>query len=225
MVRRLGLLCVVIVILQGSACAQNQAAPDVVAQLNQTQQEMKSIKTDIAEIKADIARLIQAVEPQNPGRQNGGGPPAEPPTLEELSKDVADLKYGHSKLDKDIGDLRTALNEVTLTNETGKHYLQFDTNSQPAINELNRAIKKTVPEKGQFIIRNRTPWQQTLIVNGYEQQIGPYDERTVAVNPGTVMSWLPGEQKHTWHIGVPNFQQVVELHPRQPSYVARWVGY
>jgi hypothetical protein len=215
MVTRIFLLCALVVFLQGAACAQveNENAPATVGQLNQLRNEIKTeIKTAIAEA------LRPASEPQNDGLV-----PVKPP--ETLEGRVERLEQGQAKLAGDVGDLRTALGEIAMTDEGGKHYVRFDTNSQPVREELRRAIKSTVPDKGQFIIRNRTPWHQTLIVNGYEQQIQPYGELNVPVNPGAVMSWLPGEQKLTWHVGMPDFKQVVELHPRQPSYVARWVGY
>jgi hypothetical protein len=225
MFRRWGLLCVAMTIVQGSACAQNPPAPNVAEQLSQAQQDINAMKSDIAGIKNDIAGLIQAVRARNDGPLNSGNQPAQPPTLQQLAQDVQDLKLGQEKLQDDVGELRAAMNQITMTTETGQHYLRFDTNSQPAREELKRAIKSTVPPKGQFVIRNRTPWPQTLYVNSEAKYIAPYGEETVPVNPGAVMSWLPGEQKLTWQIGLPDFKQVVELHPRQPTYVAGWAGY
>jgi hypothetical protein len=215
MVTRFVSLFALVVVLHGAASAQveSENTPATVGQLNQLRNEIKAdIRTAIAEA------LRPAAAPQNDGLV-----PVKPP--ETLEERVAGLEQGQSRLAGDVGDLRTALGEIAMSDEGGRRYVRFDTNSQPAREELRRAIKSTAPEKGQFIIRNRTPWQQRLIVNGYEQQIQPYGELNVPVNPGAVMSWLPGEQKLTWHVGMPDFKQVVELHPRQPSYVARWVGY
>lgn len=217
MVPRLVLLCVGIVVLQSTACAQDVNAPVNIGQLEKLRADMK------ADMKAEIRAAIAQALGQAGGQQNGGLVPVPPvPTVEQR---LTALEQGQTKLARELGNQGNTLGEIAMMDETGKHHVQFDTNSQSARNELQRAIKNTVPKQGQFIIRNRTPWLQTLIVNGYEQRIAPYDTISVPVNPGTIMSWLPGDQKYTWHIGLPDFKQVVELQQREPSYVARWVGY
>ena len=159
---------------------------------------------------------------QSRGSLDEIGPNQRPKTLEQR---VQELERKVTVMQRVQGNHGTTLAQIAMQGEAGGYHVRFDTNSQSARNEVKRAIKSTVPEKGQFIVRNRTPYHQRLIVDGYEIQIRPYDTEKLPVNPGTVMSWLPGQQKHTWHIGVPDFRQVVELHERAPTSIARWVGY
>jgi hypothetical protein len=114
-------------------------------------------------------------------------------------------------------DLGVALGDIAMKDETGGYGLRLD--------PIRQAIKGAVPRRGEFIIRNKTRWHQDIVVNGYQYHIAPNETLPLQVQPGTVVSRLPGQQSYTWYVGLPDFRQVIDLQEREPTYVARWVGY
>jgi hypothetical protein len=243
MARRSVLLCVGLVILQGSACGQAQEQQSQEQQatdqqstnpLAQTPRQLSQADLNYLEIKmqqkldAAIRTLSNKID--NLAPQNQATPEANPNDNLETVKPVNSLEDRVATLEADLRAMQTAqnnhastLSQIAMQGEDGRYHWQFDTNSQPAREHLRRAIESTAPELGTFVVRNRTPFQQVYIVGGYEYTIQPYHEREIPVKPGTVMTRLPGKQSNTWHIGLPDFKQIVELHTRASE--PRWVGY
>jgi hypothetical protein len=232
MVTRLGLLCVSLIIFHSTACGQVQEPPKAVTQvdLDALRQELNdNMKT---QIEAAISTLSAKIDASS-HHVDSGSHELEPvtPSGEDHSLSTLSLAERVAKLERDLrrmqgvqGNHGATLSQIAALGDTGYH-IRFDTNSQSARAELNRAIKSTIPPQGRFIIRNRTGSDQYMAVNGYEYRIPPYKRRSVSVRPGTVVSRLRGQQRYTWHVGVPDFTQVVEIHQSEPQYVAQWVGF
>ncbi len=223
MVRRIVLLCVGLVILQSTACGQ---APE-----QQTESPQQLSRADLNYLEIKMQQKLDAAIKTLSDKIDNLAPPADEPadTLEPV-KPVETLEDRVAKLEGDLRAMQTAqnnhastLSQIAMQGEDGNYHWQFNTNSQPAREQLQRAIESTVPELGTFVVRNRTPFHQVYIVGGYEYQIQPHQEREIPVRPGTVMTRLPGKQSHTWHVGLPDYRQIVELHTRQPE--PRWVGF
>jgi hypothetical protein len=227
MARQSILLCVGLITLQGSACSQAQEQPST--EQSTAARQLTEADLNYLEIKMQ-QKLDAAVETLSNKIDNLARPESDPNSELEPVKPVGNLEDRVARLESDLRAMQTAqnnhastLSQIAMLGEDGRYHWQFDTNSQPAREHLRRAIESTAPELGTFIVRNRTPYQQVYIVGGYEYTIQPYHEREISVKPGTVMTRLPGKQSNTWHIGLPDFRQIVELHTRQPE--PRWVGY
>jgi len=210
MASRMVLVCLGIAVLSSCVRAQDpMTAPATVGQLKQALEENNAAMR--AEIKTAIA---EALALRDKTQENNPAPVTPPVSLEERVEILEKLAANHE----------AQLNQIVTMSEPGQYRLRFDTTPQKAA--LQQGIRNIAPQEGgQFIIRNRTPWFQTLYVNGSPQYVLAYQTLSVPVRPGTVMTWLPGQQKITWHIGVPDFLQTVDLLARQPEYVAGWASY
>jgi hypothetical protein len=146
--------------------------------------------------------------------------------IAELRKDLATLKSAQEAMVEQQQNQGTTLAQITMQSESGGHHLRFDTNSQSARDELKRAIKSTIPEVGTFIVKNKTPNHQYVVVNGQDpRHIWPYGEERYQVKPGAVTSRILGQQTYTWHIGVPEFRRVIELVERTEPVVPQRASY
>jgi hypothetical protein len=228
MARQSILLCVGLIFLQGSACSQAQEQPSTDEQ-STAARPLTEADLNFLEIKMQ-QKLDAAVETLSKKIDTLARPESDPNDELEPVRPVGNLEDRVARLESDLRAMQTAqnnhastLSQIAMLGEDGRYHWQFDTNSQPAREQLRQAIESTAPELGTFIVRNRTPFQQVYIVGGYEYTIQPYHEREISVKPGTVLTRLPGKQTNTWHIGLPDFKQIVELHTRQPE--PRWVGY
>jgi hypothetical protein len=124
-------------------------------------------------------------------------------------------------LENDVADLGNLLRNVTSRAESGDVYWRFDTNSQPARQELSRALSSTVPAEGDFVIFNRTNHDEYIIVNGKEHLVTAGAELSLKVRPGTVAVRLRHQrQPLAMHVGFPNYYQSVDIKdvPAPPVY-------
>jgi hypothetical protein len=210
MASRMVLVCLGIAVLSSCVRAQDpMTAPATVGQLKQALEENNAAMR--AEIKTAIA---EALALRDKTQESSPAPLTPPGTLEERVEILEKLAANHD----------AQLNQIVTMSEPGQYRVRFDTTPQKAA--LQQGIRNLAPQEGgTFVINNRTPWIQTLYVNGTPQYVQPGQVLPVVVRPGTVMSWLPGQQRLTWHIGAPDFKQTVELLPRQPEYVAGWASY
>lgn len=191
MVARLLLLSVCIALLPANVRAQTETTdqPLTRADFDKLNQNLEALTSSIQQM-----RLNTSAE------------------LAELRKDLATLKSAQEAMIEQQQNQGTTLAQITMQSESGGHHLRFDTNSQSARDELKRAIKSTVPEVGTFVIKNKTPRHQYIVVNGEEpRHVWPYGEERYQVKPGAVTSRILGQQTYTWHIGVPEFRRVIEL--------------
>jgi hypothetical protein len=215
-------------ILQGSACGQAQEQPSTDEQ-SPAARQLTEADLNYLEIKMQ-QKLDAAVETLSKKIDSLARPESDPNYELEPVRPVGNLEDRVARLERDLPAMQRAQNnhaetlgQIAMLGDDGRYHWQFNANSQSARDQLRRAIESTAPEIGTFVVRNRTPYQQVYIVGGYEYTIQPYHEREISVKPGTVMTRLPGKQSNTWHIGLPDFRQIVELHTRQPE--PRWVGY
>jgi hypothetical protein len=206
--------CLGFVIIPSAAYGQEQGPANANAPV--TQADLAKLREDMkADTKAAIeAALAGLASPQNADLEPIRSIPEVSNRFEQRLQAVEDELSEMRSVQRDLG---VALGDIAMKNESGGYDLRLD--------RIRQAIKGTVPRRGDFIIRNRTRWNQEIIVNGYQYHIPPYETLPLRVQPGTVVSRLPGQQSYTWNIGLPDFQQVIDLQEREPTYVARWVGY
>ena len=197
MVARLLLLCAGIAMLPANVWAQ------------ETPSDQPLTRADFDKLNKNLEELTSSIHQM---RLNTGA------EIAELRKDVENLKAAQQAMIDQQENQGTTLAQITMKSESGVPHLRFDTNSQSSRDELKRAIQSTVPEVGRFIVKNKTPTHQYIVVNENEtRHIWPYDEETFEVRPGAVTSRILGQQTFTWHVGVPEFRRVIELvESRQP---------
>jgi hypothetical protein len=177
----------------------------------QMQAELTELRTDLKAIQSAIDRLAA---PENPNLERVDPVPA---TSNQWEQRLTAVEEELREMRNVQRDLNVALGDIAMRNETGGYDVRLDS--------IRQAIKGTVPRRGEFIVRNKTRWHQDIVVNGYQYHIRPNESLPLQVQPGTVVSRLPGQQSYTWHIGLPDFKQVIDLEEREPTHVARWVGY
>jgi hypothetical protein len=160
-------------------------------------------RADFDKLNANLTALTQSIN------QIGSNTAAD---IAELRKEIQAIKDQQQAIVDQQKDQGTVLGQITMQGEPGAYHIRFDTNSQSGRRELKRAIESTVPNLGTFVVKNKTANHQYIVVNGEEpRHIWPYDEVTYRVKPGAVTSKLIGQQAYTWHVGVPDFQRVIEL--------------
>jgi hypothetical protein len=198
MVARSLLLCLSAVLLPANVWAQDAGS--------ETAANQPLTRDDFNKLTATLETLTSSIQQM---RVNTTA------DIAELRKEIEDLKSAQQAIIDQQKDQGTTLSQITMQSETGSRYLRFDTNSQPARDELKRAIESTIPETGTFIIKNKTPNHQYIVVNdGEPRHIWPYDEEQFQVKPGAVTSRILNRQRqqtYTWHVGVPEFRRVIEL--------------
>jgi hypothetical protein len=234
---RLLQLAVLLVVLQSTACGQEGTQPE--SPVQQAQDAASPVRQADAEFRAEVGQKFDALNKRldEISRALGQGntpittvestpstPIQSPKTLEERVKALEDLTYDIFEQQAEQGN---RLGQIAMQGEGGAYHVRFDTNSQSGRHEIRRAIESTVPDRGDFIVRNRTPYYQDIYVNGRLHQVAPNKDLTLHVQPGAVTTQLAGQQVHTWQVGLPSFKQVVDILWREPQYqyVARWVSY
>jgi hypothetical protein len=125
-----------------------------------------------------------------------------------------------ARLENDVAELGNMLRSVTAQAEGGGAYLRFDTNSQPARQELARALKSTVPPQADFVVVNRTARDECIFINGQRHTVAANSQLTLKVPPGTVTARLPHQQQPlALHVGFPNYYQSVDIKERPATQV------
>jgi hypothetical protein len=191
MVARLLLLCTGLALLPANVWAQ--AAPA----------DQPLTRADFDKLNANITALTQSIDRIAANTAID---------IAELRKEIQMLKDQQQTIIDQQKDQGTILGQITMQGEAGAYHIRFDTNSQSGRDELKRAIDSTVPSLGTFVVKNKTPNHQYIVVNGEEpRHVWPYDEVTYRVKPGAVTSKILGQQTYTWHVGVPDFKRVIEL--------------
>jgi hypothetical protein len=191
MVARLLLLCVCVALLPANVRAQTESAeqPLTRADFDKLNRNLEALTSSIQQMRLDTTAEIAA-----------------------LREDLEAVKSAQQAIIDQQKDQGTTLSQITMQSESGARHLRFDTNSQSARDELKRAIESTIPETGTFIVKNKTPNHQYVVVNGEEpRHVWPYGEQQYQVKPGAVTSRILGQQAYTWHVGVPEFRRVIEL--------------
>jgi hypothetical protein len=123
-----------------------------------------------------------------------------------------------ARLESDVAEQGNMLRTVTAPAEGGGAYWRFDTNSQPARQEFDRALKSTVPPQADFVVVNRTARDECIFVNGQRHTVAAGSQLTLKVPPGTVSARLPHQQQPlALHVGFPNYYQSVDIKERQAT--------
>jgi hypothetical protein len=141
------------------------------------------------------------------------------PPQESSPADYTDDRL--ARLENDVAELGNMLRSVTAQAEGGRAYWRFDTNSQPARQEFERALRSTVPPQADFVVFNRTARDECIYVNGQRYTVAPGSQLTLKVAPGTVSARLPHQQQPlALHVGFPNYYQSVDIKERTATQVS-----
>jgi hypothetical protein len=136
-----------------------------------------------------------------------------PPQTAQPGSSIADRL---ARLENDVAEQGNMLRTVTAQAEGGGAYLRFDTNSQPARQEFDRALKSIVPPQADFVVVNRTARDECIYINGVRHTVTAGTQLALKVPPGTVSARLPHQQQPmALHVGFPNYYQSVDIKERQ----------
>ena len=209
MSRSLFLLCTGLLVLHNTAFGQEQGQA---GSLTALQNEVAALKTSLADINRKLDALTTA---QNNAALDAVAPmPNGQDRLRNIEQRVA-------ALENDVADQGNMLRTVTEKTESGDVYVRFDTNSQAARRELDRAMKSTVPEHAEFIIRNRTNRDASIYVNGDWYTVRAQNRRRLEVPPGTVTTGMRNQQRFTLHVGFPNYSHTIDIRERPVSWAVQ----
>lgn len=147
-------------------------------------------------------------------------PDSQTSRIAALEDEVKRLKDTIHDMGAQQGEQGTILNQLAARNESGGYHWRFDTNSQPARTEFNRALTSTVPEKADFLIRNRTNHDEWVVVNGEQHLVLAGAELPLKVAPGTVTTRLRHQQQPlAMFVGFPKYFQSVDIKERPAAQV------
>jgi hypothetical protein len=147
------------------------------------------------------------------------------PTPPQTEQPDASIEDRLARLENDVAEQGNMLRSVTARAEGGGAYLRFDTNSQPARQELYRALKSTVPPEADFVVVNRTARDECIFVNGVRHTVAAGSQLALKVPAGTVSARLPHQQQPmALHVGFPNYYQSVDIKERQEPQPATTVS-
>jgi hypothetical protein len=76
---------------------------------------------------------------------------------------------------------RQALDQLAKTDKNGKSYLRIDASHEPTRLELRDAIEKSTPERGTVMLNNKTPYTQSVSVNGVTYDVIANSKRAIDV--------------------------------------------
>lgn len=213
MVSRMFLLGVVVLAIPVAAMAQ-----ETVNEVPVTQADLEALRT---EMRSDLKAALDAISHQIEGLKNADPGPAPSPSL--LSR-VAALEEAQRVIQDVQHDQAVVLGQIARRGADNNYHWRFDTNSQSARQEFDRALKSSTPRKGKFTVHNRMNTDQRIVINGYQKYIvaGARDE--FEVNTGTVTTQLPGQQPMNWVVGLPNYTHSIEIKPTYtPVTRGRWI--
>jgi hypothetical protein len=186
---------------QAAGQQAGQTSTQSVTQADLNDLEAKLIRLDAA-VRILGEKLDNLASPE--GNQNDGLESVKPP-LGEQAQTTQSVEDRLTRIENDLADHGNMLRRLTARAEGGEVYWRFDTNSQPARQEFNRALNSTVPPKARFVVRNRTDTDSWIVVNGRMEFVEAGGDITLEVEPGTVTARLPHQ---TQAIGLPTLLSV-----------------
>lgn len=156
---------------------------------------------------------------------------AQEKTVEELDKEVQDLRSQLEKIAGDVstltdkteenakqlGELINLVSEQTIAqkNMLGAQGLNSNMQSEEFRQEMKRAVHESLQEEGTVIIRNKMATDQRVTVNREEHLIRAGGSLTLAVPVGTLTAQLPGQPLTTWTITAPKYEQKIDIVPSE----------
>jgi hypothetical protein len=230
--RRFISLCASLVVLQGIAFGQADQGQDTTgsaatrqltqADLDDLEQKIQQrFDTAFQTLNEKIDGLAhRATSPNDDLEAVRPVPDSQTSRITALEDEVKRLKDTIHDMGAQQGEQGTILNQLASRNETGGYHWRFDTNSQPARTEFNRALTSTVPEKADFLIRNRTNHDEWVVVNGEQHLVLAGAELPLKVAPGTVITRLRHQQQPlAMYVGFPKYFQSVDIKERPATQV------
>ena len=217
MTSRLMLICAGLVLLQGEAFGQIERDQQAAAQQGQQAPAAQQVTLDdVNALEGKLNRLDAAVRILTEKLDNLASPAANQNNdLEAIKSTPGDaaqrfqaIEERLTRIENDLSDYGNKLGRLAAGAEGGEVYWRFDTNSQPARQEFNRALNSTVPTTAKFVVRNRTDSDSWIVVNGQMEFVEAGKERTLEVAPGTITARLPHQtQSIALYAGFPHYFQ------------------
>jgi len=213
MTSRWMLLCAGLFVFHGIALGQDHQTAGQQGQQDAAQQVTPE---DLDALEAKLIRLDAAVRILSekldnlalPAAGQNGAIEAVRPTPGDQAERVQSVEERLVRIENDLAEQGNMLRRLTERAESGDVYWRFDTNSQPARQEFNRALNSTVPEEATFVVRNQTNTDSWIIVNGRMEFVEAGGEITLKVPPGTITARLPHQrQSLALYAGFPHYQQ------------------
>jgi hypothetical protein len=216
MTSRLMLMCAGLLVLPGVTYGQIERDQQPAAQQGQQAAAQQVTLKDLNALEAKLIRLDAAVRILGEKLDNLANPAANQNNDLEAIKSTAgepeqpsqSVEERLGQIENDLADHGNMLRRLTARAETGDVYWRFDTNSQPARQEFNRALNSTVPTKAKFVVRNRTDSDSWIVVNGRMEFVEAGGDITLEVEPGTITARLPHQtQSVALYAGFPQYFQ------------------
>ena len=216
MTSRLMLMCAGLFILPGVTYGQPERDQQPAAQQGQQSAGQQVTLDDINALEGKLNRLDAAVRILSEKMDNLASPAASqnndleairqtPGGQEQPNQSIEDRL---ARIENDLAEQGNMLRRLTERAEGGEVYWRFDTNSQPARQEFNRALESTVPPKAKFVVRNRTDSDSWIVVNGRMEFVEAGGDITLEVEPGTITARLPHQtQSVALYAGFPHYFQ------------------
>jgi hypothetical protein len=222
---RLLLLCAGLALFQSAAYGQDEQPEQAqqAATRPLTQADLTALDGKIQRLDAALRILsdkIDALTPATPPQDDNleavePTPGTQDARLKDLEDKVKQMENAHHDMYALQGEQGTILNQLATRGETGGYHWRFDTNSQPAQQEFDRALKSTVPPQADFVVVNRTAHEECIFVNGERHTVAAGTQLALKVAPGTVTARLPHQgQPLALHVGFPNYYQSVDIKER-----------
>ncbi len=219
--------CASLVVLQGVAYGQadqgQETATGSAATRQLTQADLDTLEQKILRLDTAVQTLTEKIDglAHRATSPNGGDLEAVRPVPPQESSPANATEDRLARLENDVAELGNMLRSVTAQAEGGGGaYLRFDTNSQPARQELARALKSTVPPQADFVVVNRTARDECIFINGQRHTVSAGTQLALKVPPGTVTARLPHQQQPlALHVGLPNYYQSVDIKERPATQV------
>jgi hypothetical protein len=174
------------------------------------------------ELKAEIRTAIQeaVARPASEAADNLESVQPTPDCCEELKKEVAALREAQDEIRRVQGEQGVILGDIATQSEIGGSRVRIE-NSPTVGREIAEAIKRTVPPRGNLVVRNLTNQDEWIIVSGRQHLVLAGAELNLEVAPGTVTTRLRHQQQPlTFHIGFPNYSQSVDIKSRANNWVS-----
>lgn len=216
MLRSSLVIVALLVVLQN--IGNGQANPPV------TRADLDLLRT---ELKAEIRTTIQEAlaRPAGEADDNLERVQPTPDCCEELKKEVAALKEAQDEIRRVQGEQGVILGDIATQSEIGGSRVRIE-NSPTVGREIAEAIKRTVPTRGNLVVRNLTSQDEYIVVNGRQHLVLAGATLGLDVAPGTVTARLRHQQQPlALHVGFPNYNQSVDIKNRasnwetsQPAY-------
>jgi uncharacterized coiled-coil protein SlyX len=219
MTRQFALICAGFVMLQEIVYGQidqDQEPTGSAATRQLTQADLDALETKIQRLDTAVQLLTEKIDGLAHSAINRNDDlEAVKPTPPQSAQPGASIEDRLAQLENDVAEQGNMLRSVTARAEGGGAYWRFDTNSQPARQEFDRALKSTVPPQADFVVFNRTAREECIFINGQRYTVAPGTQLALKVRPGTVTARLPHQQQPlALHVGFPNYYQSVDIKER-----------